>query len=105
MQLSSLILFVLTIWWIAFALMVATDKARKTRAMKQELQRPAVPPDVRQHTRWPSWIEYRARPSLFLIIPWCALLYSIVLVFIWPAIPINKFWLWTLRKKNEDHAA
>ena len=95
---------VLTIWWIALALMVATDKARQTREMKRELQQPSISPDFHPHPHWPSWIEYRARPSLFLIIPWCALLYGVVLIFIWPAIPIHKIWLWTLRKKSEDHA-
>jgi hypothetical protein len=105
MQLLSLILLVLTIWWIAFALAVAADKSRKTRELARAQQKPSpVPPDLGQHPRWPSWSEYRARPSLFLIIPWCALLYGVVFVFIWPAIPIHKFWLWTLRKKSEDHA-
>jgi hypothetical protein len=102
MQLLGFILLVLVVWWIAFAICVASDKARQTRAQKIPPTQPAVPHDV---PRWPTWSEFRTRPNLFLIIPWCALLYGVVLVFIWPAIPIHKLWLWSLRKKSEDHAA
>ena len=98
MQLLSIIFLLLVVWWIAFAICVASDKARQTTPKPQS----AVPHDV---PRWPAWSEYRTRPSLFFIIPWCALLYGVVFVFIWPAIPIHKLWLWTHRKREDDHAA
>jgi hypothetical protein len=102
MELLSIIFLVLVVWWIAFAICVAGDKARQTRAQQIPQPQPAVPRDL---PRWPAWSEYRARPSLFFIIPWCALVYGVVLVFIWPAIPIHKIWLWRLRKREDDHAA
>jgi Na+/H+ antiporter NhaC len=107
MTLTLLILFLLAIWWLALAIAVAGDKSRKTKSLIQDAQsKPVASADfVRHQPRWPSWNEYRARPALFLIIPWCALINVTVLIFIWPAILVHKIWLWISRKKHEDHTA
>jgi hypothetical protein len=91
-------------WWIAFALLVASDKSQQ--AKNPEETEETMPPNIgREQPRWPSWSEFRASPSLFLVAFYCALLYGIVLVLIWPAIPVHKIWLWKLRRKNKDNAA
>jgi len=94
MQLLSIIFLQLVVWWVAFAICVASDKARQPKA--EEIPPPATPREV---PRWPSWSEFRTQPSLFLIAPWCVLIYGVVLVLIWPAIPIHKIWLWSSRKR------
>jgi hypothetical protein len=86
---ANLILFLLAIWWLALAIVVAGDKSRKKKLSTQEAKL-KPDPSLGHQPRWPSWSEYRSRPSLFFIIPWCALVYALFLIFIWPAILIHK---------------
>ena len=94
---------VLTIWWVAFSLLVARDKVRLAKERSRTSQpQPGVPPNIVPHHQplWPSWRELRRRPALFLIAPWCALLYAAIFVLIWPALPVLKISELILRKKE-----
>jgi len=91
MMLVYLILLVMGIWWLALAIVMAVDKSKKSK-LPAEVAKPKPDDSRALQPRWPSWNEYRADPALFFIIPWCALIYGVAIVFIWPAILIHKIW-------------
>jgi hypothetical protein len=102
MQLLSLILLVLVIWWIAFAICVSSDKLRQPKQQARVPEEQSdTPPDLGQHPHWPTWRECCARPRLFLTVLGAGLIYGTGFVFIWPAFVIHKISLW----RHDDHAA
>lgn len=95
MQVSSIILLSLVIWWIAFSICCASDKVRRPKPTTRAPQdQPASSPEVERSSqpRWPSWSEFRAQPHLFLVVIGAGLIYGAFLVLIWPAFVIHRIW-------------
>jgi hypothetical protein len=89
MVILILISGLLVMWWVALTLLLISDHLRQPRSPRPEA---VIPAEAMPSTsRWPSWRDYLARPILFVIIPWCALVHTVVLLAIWPCFPIHRF--------------
>jgi hypothetical protein len=88
MAILILISGLLVMWWVALTLLLISDHMRQPRSPRPEAVIPAevMPPTF----LWPSWADYLARPSLFALVPWFALVHAVVLLAIWPCFPINR---------------
>jgi hypothetical protein len=88
MAILILICCLLVMWWVALTLLLVSDHLRQARSPRPEAMIPAeeMPPA----SLWPSWGDYLARPILFVIIPWCALVHAVVLFAIWPCFPTHR---------------
>lgn len=101
------LLFLLGIWWVALSLLIAKDHVEREKK-RRRLPQPLVdgPQDLVDFTqpKWPSWGEFRARPALFFMIPWCGLLYILLFVLIWPGVLIHKIFVLYSRERDRKSA-
>jgi hypothetical protein len=89
MAILILICCLLVMWWVALTLLLVSDHLRQARSPRPEAVIPVE--DMPATSRWPSWCDYLARPSLFVLVPWFALVHAVVLLAIWPCFPIHRF--------------
>jgi hypothetical protein len=92
MSILAVIAGLLALWWLIFAIVVARQMLQK-RAETSHFHATAA--EVAQYEvpapRFPPWADYLARPTLFLIIPFVVVVHSIVLILLWPGIPLSRF--------------
>ena len=90
MSILALIAGLLVLWWLIFAIVVARQMLQKRaetfRATAAGVAQYEVPAP-----RFPPWADSLARPTLFLIIPFVVVVHSIVLILLWPGIPLSRF--------------
>ena len=106
MKILSISFGVLMLWWLAFSLLVMRDNIRRVRlrASKSPSTHDTDSEGFVAPT-WPSWTDYLARPTLFLTVPFVALLHAFVFILIWPSFLLHRVFFPELYKHHDDRNA